>query len=172
MSDSASSPAIHPLAPEHLPYFIPGADGSDGMFTTMVYLLFIAAFFMIVFYLYLHSLPERMAHGQDRTQLQIVAILTLLALFTHNNAYWVAALLLAALTVPDFLTPVTSAARSLAVLANRAYEGDEREDNPDQNLHHDSGHGAGDAETEGKGASGEDPPGEATAADAPVQERS
>lgn len=80
MSDSASSASLHPLAPEHLPFFIPGADGSDQMFVTMIYLFVIAAFFLIVFYLYLHSLPERMAHGQGRAQFQIVAILTLLAL--------------------------------------------------------------------------------------------
>lgn len=134
MSESSASAAIHPLAPAHLPSFIPGADGSDGMLVTMIYLFAVAAFFLIVFYLYLHSLPERMAHGQGRAQFQIVAILTLLALFTHNNAFWVAALLLAALTIPDFLTPITSAARSLAAMSKREYEGDQFEDEP--NRHH------------------------------------
>lgn len=104
--------------------------GPTVCLVTMAYIFAIASFFLVVFYLYLHSLPERMAHGQDRTQFQIVAILALLALFTHNNAFWVASLLLAALTVPDFLTPVTSAARSLAAMTGRDYEGDTREDDP------------------------------------------
>jgi hypothetical protein len=38
----------------------------------------------------------------------------LLALFTHNHAFWIAGLLLALVPpLPDFLTPLTSIARSL-----------------------------------------------------------
>lgn len=126
MSESSEAAVLHPLAPEHLPYFIPTADGVDGMLTTTIYAAVIGAFLIGVFYLYLHSLPERMSHG--RTQFQIVAILGLLALFTHQNIFWIIALLLGATTLPDFLTPITSGARSLAALANRDYDGDVAED--------------------------------------------
>ena len=41
------------------------------------------------FYLHLHSLPERMAHKSQKLQFEIVAVLGLLALFTHNHLFWV-----------------------------------------------------------------------------------
>ncbi|CAN0587237.1 unnamed protein product [Ectocarpus sp. 12 AP-2014] len=132
MSDSTLTAAVNPLAPEHLPFFLPAADGTDVMMHIAFYFLVIIAFAGGVFYLHLHSLPERMAHGHGRTQFQIVAILGLLALFTHQNIFWIAALLLAATTLPDYLTPIVSGARSLARMSNRDYEGDqEREDDPD-----------------------------------------
>jgi multisubunit Na+/H+ antiporter MnhF subunit len=56
--------------------------------------------FGIVFFR-LHSLPERMAHGSHKLQLEIVAVLCLLALLTHIHAFWVAALLLALIDLPD-----------------------------------------------------------------------
>ena len=31
MSDSAPTAAVNPLAPEHLPFFLPAADGTDVM---------------------------------------------------------------------------------------------------------------------------------------------
>jgi len=40
----------------------------------------------------------------------------LLALFTHNNVFWVAALILALLKFPDFLTPINSISDSLKKL--------------------------------------------------------
>jgi hypothetical protein len=43
-----------------------------------------------------------MAHGSHRLQLEIVAVLCLLALLTHIHAFWVAALLLALIDIPDF----------------------------------------------------------------------
>ena len=160
---AASSGALNPLAPDHLPYFIPGPDGSDPMMHTAIYFLIFFAFVGGVLYLHMHSLPERMSHGHSRTQFQIVAILALLALFTHENIFWIIALLLAATTLPDFLTPVTSGARSLASLAGRLYEGDEpREDDighvPGTPVSHGTSQGrpAGDTApgTTGAGAAG------------------
>src|SRR5260221_6558633 len=39
------------------------------------------------FYLHLHTLPERMAHKSQKFQFEIVAVLGLLALFTHNHLF-------------------------------------------------------------------------------------
>lgn len=113
---------IHPLAPEHLPAYIGAADGSDSLFTVVVWLLIII--FMVVgnMYLKLHALPERMAHRQNNTQLQFIAVLAILALFTHNNAFWVLALLLSVVRIPDFSTPINSIADSLKVLADKEPE--------------------------------------------------
>ena len=70
-----------------------------------------------VFYFKLHSLPEQMAHRGQKVQFEIVAILCLLSLFTHNQLYWVAGLLLAFMPLPDFSTPLTSMAQSLGRMA-------------------------------------------------------
>ena len=83
------------------------------MLTGMAVVLVIAVLGVGTLYFRLHSLPEHMAHGTGPSQLQIVSILALLALFTHNNLFWVLALLLAAVKIPDFLTPLNSIARSL-----------------------------------------------------------
>jgi len=109
---------VHPMAPEHLPIFIPAVDGSDPLFT------FLAVFgiFMILIvgamYFSLHALPEHMAHETGHTQMQVVGILALLALFTHNNIFWVVALLIAAFKMPDFLSPLESIAKSLETMRN------------------------------------------------------
>jgi hypothetical protein len=46
-----------------------------------------------------------------------VAVLGLLALFTHIHLFWVAALLLAMIDLPDFSTPLRSIAVSVAKMA-------------------------------------------------------
>ena len=50
----------------------------------------------------LHTLPERMAHKSQKIQFEIVAVLGLIALFTHMHIFWVAGLLLALIDFPDF----------------------------------------------------------------------
>jgi hypothetical protein len=105
---------IHAMAPEHLPRFIGGPDGSDPLFTIVTWLVVILFLVVGNFYLKLHALPERMAHRQNNTQLQIITVLALLALFTHNNVFWVGAMLLAVIRFPDFSTPINSIADSLA----------------------------------------------------------
>lgn len=52
-------------------------------------------------FLRLHTLPERMAHKSQKLQFEIVAVLGLLALFTHQHIFWVAGLLLAVIDLPD-----------------------------------------------------------------------
>jgi multisubunit Na+/H+ antiporter MnhF subunit len=108
---------LHPLAPHELPAFLPAADGSDSLMTMVVILLCLLLLVVGNFYLKLHALPERMAHRKSHTQLQIITVLALLALFTHNNIFWVAALLLAVVKFPDYITPLNSIAKSLAALA-------------------------------------------------------
>jgi hypothetical protein len=69
-------------------------------------------------YLRLHSVPERMAHKSEKLQFEIVAILGLLALFTHVHLFWVAGLLLAMIDIPDFGTPLRSIAGSVEKIAD------------------------------------------------------
>jgi hypothetical protein len=72
-----------------------------------------------VMFLHLHSLPERLAHRGHKLQFQVVAVLGLLALFTHIHLFWVAALLLALVDIPDIgghLRRIAGAAERMAGL--------------------------------------------------------
>jgi hypothetical protein len=106
----------HSQAPHHIPGFIPGADGSDPLFTFVVVFVVILVLLVGVVYFTMHALPEKMAHRANSTQLQLIGVLSLLALFTHNNIFWVLALLLAAIRLPDIVTPLSSIAQSLTDL--------------------------------------------------------
>ena len=107
---------IHPLAPDSLPPFVGGADGSDPLFSAIIFIVILAVLGVGVFYLKLHAIPEQLAHKHGNTQSQLIMVLALLALFTHNNIFWVAALILALLKLPDFLTPINSISESLKKL--------------------------------------------------------
>jgi multisubunit Na+/H+ antiporter MnhF subunit len=108
---------VHPAAIHHLPFFLPGPDGSDTLFTVMTVFLIVLLLLFGNAYLRLHSLPEQLAHGASKVQLQLVGVLGLLALFTHNHVFWVAALLIALVPFPDFARPLYSMADSLEKLA-------------------------------------------------------
>jgi hypothetical protein len=113
------SNAINPAAPHFLPFFITPPGETDVLFTGVVVFLVVALMTLGVMYFWLHSIPERIAHGASKTQFQLVAVMSLLALFTHNNAFWVGALLLALIPIPDFWTPLAMMADSLAKMAGR-----------------------------------------------------
>jgi hypothetical protein len=110
-------PALNPLAPHNLPGFLPGPDGSDGLLTFMAIFLVLAVFAVGLLFLRLHTLPERIAHKSTKLQFEIVAVLGLLALFTHIHAFWVAGLLLALIDIPDFGWPLRRMAGSLEKIA-------------------------------------------------------
>lgn len=111
---------IHPAATEHLPFFVSPPDGSDWLMTVMAVFMLAAILGVGLFYLKLHALPEHMAHRSQKVQMQFVAVLALLALFTHNHVFWIAALLLALVDLPDFGTPMASMAASLERMSGRA----------------------------------------------------
>jgi hypothetical protein len=54
-----------------------------------------------ILFLRLHSLPERIAHKSHKLQFEIVAVLCLIALFTHIHIFWVIGLVLAMIDFPD-----------------------------------------------------------------------
>lgn len=110
---------LNPMAPHHVPWFLPGPDGSDPLFTFTVVLMLGLLLVIGNLYLRLHAVPERMAHSSNHTQQQAVTLLALLALFTHNNIFWVIALLLAVIRWPDIQTPLNAIADSLERLEGR-----------------------------------------------------
>ena len=108
-----TNPQIDPTAPHHIPSFITLPGESDWLLNVMlVFLIFVVVSTGLI-YLRLHALPEHMAHRTNKVQLQLVGVLALIALFTHNHIFWISALLLALIELPDFTTPLNSIALSL-----------------------------------------------------------
>ncbi len=108
----------HPAATHHLPPFVTAPGETDVLFVVMAIFVLAALIGLGLFYFKLHALPEQLAHRGQKIQFQFVAVLGLLALFTHNHAFWIAGLLLALVPLPDFTTPLGSIARSLERLAD------------------------------------------------------
>jgi hypothetical protein len=111
------SAEINPVATHHLPIFITPPGQTDVlMVVTAVFLLLVVVAFGLLF-LRLHSLPERMAHRGHKLQFEIVAVLCLVALFTHIHGFWIAALLLALIDLPDVGTWMGRIARGVERIA-------------------------------------------------------
>lgn len=110
----------HPAAIAHLPPFVTAPGETDVLFVVMGIFLVLAVIGIGVLYLRLHALPEQMAHRGQKLQFEIVAVLGLLALFTHNHVFWIAGLLLALVPLPDLTTPLRSIAHSLDRIADNA----------------------------------------------------
>jgi len=111
------SEQLHPAAPHHLPAFITGPGESDVLMWGVGIFLLVAILTFGNIYLHLHTLPERMAHRGHKLQFEIVAVLGLLALFTHIHLFWVVGLLLAMVDIPDFGTPLRRIAGSVEKMA-------------------------------------------------------
>ena len=106
------SASLNPAAPHHLPAFITAPGETDVLMVVMAVVLVIAVLAVGLLFLRLHTLPERMAHRSHKLQFEIVAVLGLLALFTHQHIFWVAGLLLALIDIPDFGNPLRRIAGS------------------------------------------------------------
>src|SRR6476469_5096752 len=109
----------HPAAIEHLPIFITAPGNPDVLLNIMALFMIVAVLLTGLLFFTLHTLPERLAHKSQKIQFEIVAVLGLLALFTHEHIFWVAGLLLAFIDLPDFATPMGRMATSLEHMAGR-----------------------------------------------------
>lgn len=112
------SEQVHPMAPHHLPFYIVSPGNTDVLMVVTGLILIGAVFGVGIFYWHLHSLPERMAHRTQKLQFEVVAVLGLISLFTHEHIYWIAGLLLALIDLPDFSTPLRSIADSVEKIAD------------------------------------------------------
>jgi hypothetical protein len=110
--------SLNPAAPHHLPGFITGPGETDTFMVVMAVFLVIAVLAIGLLFLRLHTLPERLAHKGHKLQFEIVAVLGLLALFTHQHIFWVIGLLLALIDIPDFGWPLRRIAGSLEKIAD------------------------------------------------------
>jgi hypothetical protein len=97
--------------------FITAPGETDVLMVAMIITLIIAMVGFGVLFLRLHTLPERIAHRGHKLQFEIVAVLGLIALFTHMHIFWVLGLLLALVDLPDFGTPLNRIAGSTEKMA-------------------------------------------------------
>jgi hypothetical protein len=105
------------MTPDHLPFYVAKPGETDVLMIVMGIFLVFAVLGVGVIYLRLHSLPEQMAHKSQKLQFEVVAVLGLISLFTHSHIFWIAALLLALVDLPDFSTPLTRIAGSVEKIA-------------------------------------------------------
>jgi hypothetical protein len=112
--------SLNPAAPHHLPIFITAPGDTDVLMVVTAIILVASVVAFGVLFLRLHTLPERMAHKSQKIQFEIVAVLGLLALFTHIHAFWVAGLLLALIEIPDVGSFLGRIAGSVEKIAGRA----------------------------------------------------
>src|SRR5262247_640006 len=108
---------LNPAASHDLPSFITAPGETDVLMVIMALFLVLAVVGFGLLFLRLHTLPERIAHKSHKLQFEIVAVLGLLALFTHVHLFWVAGLLLALIDIPDFGGTLGRMARSLERIA-------------------------------------------------------
>lgn len=112
------SAAMNPAAPHHLPVFITAPGESDVFLTGAAVFLVAMVIGLGSVYFRLHALPEHLAHkNTNKVQFEIVAVLALIGLFTHNSFFWIAALVLALVPIPDFHGPLATMADALAKMA-------------------------------------------------------
>ena len=70
------SSALHPAAPHHLPGFITAPGETDVLMVGGTIFLIIAVLGLGSVYFRLHSLPEKLAHGNaSKVQFEVVAVL-------------------------------------------------------------------------------------------------
>jgi hypothetical protein len=108
---------LHPAASHHQPAFITAPGETDVLMVVMGVVLIVSVVGFGVFFLRLHTLPERIAHSRHKLQFEIVAVLGLIALFTHMHIFWIAGLLLAMIDLPDFGTSLNRIAGSAEKIA-------------------------------------------------------
>src|SRR5262245_59089287 len=93
---------LNSAASHDLPSFITAPGETDVLMVIMGVFLVLAVVAFGLLFLRLHTLPERIAHKSHKIQFEIVAVLGLIALFTHMHIFWIAGLLLALIDMPDF----------------------------------------------------------------------
>ena len=98
---------------EHLPFYITAPGETDILLGAVALTLVAVVIGFGALYFTIQAIPDRIAKGTSKAQMQVVGLLGLISLFTMNNLYWIAAILLAAVRLPDFVSPLKDIAASL-----------------------------------------------------------
>ena len=106
-----------------LPWFVAEPGRTDVLLVVMGVFVVLLVFLVGVLMLRLHHLPEHIAQKEQKVQYQLVAVLGLLAMFTHQNLFWIAGLLLAMIDLPDFSGSLGRITKSVERIAWRRRSG-------------------------------------------------
>ena len=91
-----------------LPFWVTPPGQTDG-FLVVVGLVLVAALLGFgALYFTIQAIPDRMAAGAHKVQMQLVSVLGLISLFTLNNAFWIAAILIAAVPLHEVFPSMKS----------------------------------------------------------------
>jgi hypothetical protein len=102
-----------------MPFFITAPGQTDVLFNITLWFVVACIILTGVIFFTIHSLPERMAHKSQKILFDLIALLCLLALLTHEHLFWFAAIVLAFIPIPDFLTPMNRIATSVVAMAGQ-----------------------------------------------------
>ncbi|WP_131726312.1 hypothetical protein [Ruegeria denitrificans] len=93
--------SISDEAMARLPFWVTAPGETDG-FLIIVGLVLVAVLLSFgALYFTVQAIPDRMAAGSHKVQMQLVGVLGLISLFTLNNAFWIAAILIAAVPLHE-----------------------------------------------------------------------
>ncbi|MCA0928286.1 hypothetical protein [Ruegeria profundi] len=84
-----------------LPFWVTPPGETDGFLITVGILLVLILLGFGALYFTIQAIPDRMAAGAHKVQMQVVGVLGLISLFTLNNAFWIAAILIAAVPLHE-----------------------------------------------------------------------
>ena len=96
MNSSLSDEAL-----ARLPFWVTPPGETDGFLIVVGVLLVVILLGFGALYFTIQAIPDRMAAGAHKIQMQLVGVLGLISLFTLNNAFWIAAILIAAVPLHE-----------------------------------------------------------------------
>jgi hypothetical protein len=97
--------------------FITAPGHTDVLMVVVAWFLAFSVLAFGVLFFRLHSLPEHIAHGSQKVQMEVVSVLCLISLFTHMHIFWIIGLILAFIDIPDFGTPLRRIAGGVEKIA-------------------------------------------------------
>lgn len=95
--------SISAEALERLPFWVVAPGETDGFLIVVGCVLVLVLLGFGALYFTIQAIPDRMAAGAHKVQMQLVGVLGLISLFTLNNAFWIAAILVAAVPVHEII---------------------------------------------------------------------
>ncbi|WP_164658388.1 hypothetical protein [Tropicibacter sp. Alg240-R139] len=96
MNSSISDEAL-----ARLPFWVTPPGETDGFLIVVGCVLVAVLLGFGALYFTIQAIPDRMATGTHKVQMQLVGVLGLISLFTLNNAFWIAAILIAAVPLHE-----------------------------------------------------------------------
>jgi len=109
--EAAVNSSISTDALERLPFWVTAPGETDGFLIVVGCVLVLVLLGFGALYFTIQAIPDKMAAGAHKVQMQLVGVLGLISLFTLNNAFWIAAILIAAVPLHEIF-PLKPVARS------------------------------------------------------------